>query len=397
MDPASKAKPKSPPSKSTSPGKQKTRKKHKKQRPIHPAPAATISAAEALQPIFTPVDISEASTALEKAVIEEPPKPPPAEDLVIDLSGGQPVPPEGQLALCTELILSDSKLTALPIAPSTLSVLRRLDVSSNALTALPAELPASLETLEIYSNKIKELPASIGTLSALTTLNCFNNQLRKLPPAIGTLTAVTEVNIAANKLMMLTDDHFKGWSNVTVLNLQDNNLVRLGSLEPLASLEELRIMANNLEELPKLGSHPSLTVLEAHKNRIGSIPDDYFNSTPSLARVSIYANQLTALPTSLCSACPGLVGVQAQENKLASLPDVAWPSTLETLFLQDNTTLTTLPAGLGQCAKLKRLNLGKLSLDGPSKALAEKIKKKILEQEGGIFWSTSGEMMKSAK
>ena len=63
MDPASKAKAKSPPSKSTSPGKQKTRKKHKKQRPIHPAPAATISAAEALQPIFTPADIARLSAA----------------------------------------------------------------------------------------------------------------------------------------------------------------------------------------------------------------------------------------------------------------------------------------------------------------------------------------------
>ena len=41
-----------------------------------------------------------------------------------------------------------------------------------------------------------------------------------------------------------------------------------------------------------------------------------------------------------------------------------------------------------------------LSIELPSMngfLVCKKIKKKILEQEGGIFWSTSGEMMKSAK
>jgi len=69
-----------------------------------------------------------------------------------------------------------------------------------------------------------------------------------------------------------------------VLNLYDNNLVRLGSLAPLTSLTEVRLYGNNLEEMPTFDQCP-LEVLELHQNRIaGSIPDEYFTKLPALKR-----------------------------------------------------------------------------------------------------------------
>ena len=273
-----------------------------------------------------------------------------------------------------------------------LTSLVKLDASACGITAVPAEIEkcAKLEELLLFANKIKEVPASLGALSELTNINLFNNQLKKIPPDLSKLAKLEEANFAANKIMMLTDAHFSSWTSVKILSLYDNTLVRMGSLAPLVALEELRLSGNNLEEMPTLSEHPSLSVFEMHKNRITTIPDDYFKALPGLQRLSIWGCMLTALPPSLASSCPKLVGLQAQENKLASIPAGPWPSTLETLFLQDNTSLAQLPAALASCPALKRVNLSKLPLDGDSQGVAEKIKAKCLADKDGIFWGTDG-------
>jgi len=201
------------------------------------------------------------------------------------------------------------------------------------------------------------------------------------------------VNFAANKLAMLKDNHFTSWANVTILSLNDNNLGSIGSLAPLAKLEELRLFANNLEAMPTLSSHPDLKVFEIHKNRIKDMADDYFKATPGLERLSIWGNALTKLPPSL-TGCGALVGVQAYGNPdLATLPDGPWPATLETLFVQD-TKITALPESLKACA-LKRVNLTKLALDGSSDSLAKEFEKMVLGKSDGIFWGTDGVQKKA--
>jgi len=316
-----------------------------------------------------------------------------SDEMTIDLSEKQLTElPVGDLDMkATTLDISSNKLTQLPAEVGNLTSLVKLDGNSNAITTLPAELTkcVKLESLELYSNKLKELPKALGELKSLKLLNVFNNVLKKLPDDLGSLANLEEVNIAANKLMMLTDQHFVAWSQVGVLSIYENNLVRLGSLAPCVGLTELRLSQNNLEEMPKLSSHPKLTVFEIHKNRVASIPDDYFSATPALERLSIWGNHLAALPTSLC-ALKSLVGVQAQENKLEALPAGAWPAKLETLFLQDNTSLKTLTTELAACSTLKRVNLSKLPLDDTSKALADKIKDTVLAKSDGIFWGVDG-------
>ena len=89
-------------------------------------------------------------------------------------------------------------------------------------------------SMQLYANKIKKVPPSIGELKKLKLLNCFNNQIGlSLPNEIGELPDLEEVNLAANKLAMLKDVHFAKWSNVQILNLNDNNLSAIGSLAPL--------------------------------------------------------------------------------------------------------------------------------------------------------------------
>lgn len=56
--------------------------------------------------------------------------------------------------------LAGCGLTALPALPALPPVLQTLDVSSNALTAAPRGLPASLRRLVLDANPIRTLPAA---------------------------------------------------------------------------------------------------------------------------------------------------------------------------------------------------------------------------------------------
>jgi len=285
----------------------------------------------------------------------------------------------------TELNLAETQLAAFPNIPAGTT---KLDASDNALTEVPASIGGAteLEELLLYKNKIKTVDKAIGECKKLTTLNLFNNQIMKAPPEIGALCGIEELNIAANKLMMLTDAHFTGLASCKILTLNDNRLVRMGSLEPLQNLEELRLYGNNLEEMPPMGKKPNLTRVEIHKNRIGSVPDAFFTDAPALEVFVIYGNMLKTLPPTICE-CAALKNVQLQENQLESLPDSAWPSTIETLFVQGNEGLKELPQGLASISSLSRCNVGKA---GPE-SLAEQLKGLCLSKKGtGKFWGFDG-------
>ena len=85
-------------------------------------------------------------------------------------------------------------------------------------------------------------------------------------------------------MMMVPDPAFAALSSLKILSLNDNRLVRLGSLAPCAALEELRVYNNNLEEMPVIGKCENLTIIEINNNRVTKIPSDYFANTPALER-----------------------------------------------------------------------------------------------------------------
>jgi len=294
----------------------------------------------------------------------------------------------------TELDISENPGIKQLEGISVLASLKKLDANScTGLTALPSEIGAckKLEEVLAFACKIKDIPKEIGELEELTTLNLFNNVIKKLPNEVGNLPKLEEVNLAGNKLMIVGDPVFASWATVKILQLYDNNIVRLGSLAPLTALEELRVSGNNLEEMPTLGpSHQNLTIFECQKNRVATIADDYFGATPALQRLNIFSNFVKKLPPSLWS-CKELIAVQAQDCKLDELLVEQCPSALEVIFLQGNTNLTTLPSSLATCSTLKRVNLTGLILDEPGMEMHLSIKKTCLGYSDGLFWDIDGE------
>ena len=288
-----------------------------------------------------------------------------------------------------KLDLSEQELTAFPEVPPNAT---HIDASDNELTEVPAAIgdATGLEELLLFKNKIKTVDKAVGTLGKLTTLNLFNNAVMKVPADIGQLGALEELNLAANKIPMLSDAHFAGLTSLRILTLNDNRLVRLGSLAKLRNLEELRLFNNNLEEMPTIASSmPALKIVEVNKNRIAAIPAAFFSSVPALERLCANANMITAIPATV-SECPRLTILQLQENQLESLPDADWHllEMLETLFVQQNRDLAELPPKLGRVTTLRRANLGKA---GPE-ALVEQIKASVLAKgPTAMFWGSDGQ------
>jgi Leucine-rich repeat (LRR) protein len=84
------------------------------------------------------------------------------------------------------LDVSDNQLVELPAEVGSLTALTCLHLHSNNLAALPENLGelVQLEKLSLHTNTLESVPANLGHLSKLTWLSLNNNKLTHLPEEI---------------------------------------------------------------------------------------------------------------------------------------------------------------------------------------------------------------------
>ena len=111
----------------------------------------------------------------------------------------------GNLTSLQQLILRSNELTTLPAEIGNLTSLEKLYLSSNKLTTLPAEIVnlTSLRVLSLYNNELTTLPAEIVNLTSLRVLDLSDNELTTLPAEIGNLTSLQQLILSNNKLRTL--------------------------------------------------------------------------------------------------------------------------------------------------------------------------------------------------
>jgi len=223
---------------------------------------------------------------------------------------------EARRSGATELDLSvkrnakdSEKLTELPESLGQLTQLQSLDLSKNQLTVLPEWLDqlTQLQFLDISENQLRIAPESIGSLTQLTSLFMGGNKLTDLPERLIRLTQL--------RSLLLNENQF-GRSLETV-----TKCFRIVSLLP--NLEILYFSGNHLHEVEN-----NLTEVFA-----------ILAQSISLRMLFISRNQISKLPE-----------------------EIRWPKGLEDLSLDDN-RLTDLPAPLGRLASLDGLDLEKNPLN----------------------------------
>ena len=131
----------------------------------------------------------------------------------------------------SELCLSWSFLTKIPVSFGNMTNLRCLDLNCNTLTEIPDSI-VNLMNLDLGYNDLTEIPKSIGKMNNLKKLYLYNNLLSEIPEFIGNLTNLTQLDLRYNQLTELPE-----------------------SISKLTNLEYLDLSGNPLKSLPPELSH----------------------------------------------------------------------------------------------------------------------------------------------
>jgi hypothetical protein len=104
------------------------------------------------------------------------------------------------------LFCSDNQFTQLPEVLGQCPQLSMVGFKANQISRVPAAaLPPALRWLILTDNRISELPAEIGRCSALQKLMLSGNQLQALPPELANCRQLELLRVAANQLTVLPD------------------------------------------------------------------------------------------------------------------------------------------------------------------------------------------------
>lgn len=102
------------------------------------------------------------------------------------------------------LFCSDNQFTALPAVLGQCAQLAMVGFKANQIrTVSGAALPIALRWLILTDNQIEELPADIGRCAQLQKLMLAGNRLKALPPAMAACTQLELLRISANQLTEL--------------------------------------------------------------------------------------------------------------------------------------------------------------------------------------------------
>ena len=214
----------------------------------------------------------------------------------------------------------------------------------------------AITRLALNSQRLKELPATIGSLRSLQNLDARNNELRELPESFGQLVSLQTLKLSKNKLDFLPET-FGNASSLESIDISENSLTYLPeSFCNLASLKELDASSNNITTLPaSFGSIAKLQTLRFTSNKLVALPES-FVQLEALSTCKLDRNLLQELPL-IIGNLRSLKDLNLKGNGMIDLPESIGQLTfLETLDVGSN-KLVALPDSIGQLTALQKLDL----------------------------------------
>jgi Leucine-rich repeat (LRR) protein len=151
-----------------------------------------------------------------------------------------------------------------------LSNLQYIDVSNNEIESLSAfKYLVHLRGLRADNNQIKSLDG-IGQLDGLLTLRMRGNLVENIDFDGTKLQRLTDLDLQNNKLTIVQS--VQELRSLSTLNLMENKLSHfsLGDPDTLWSLKYLKLSGNNLESID-VSRYPNLRLLYLDRNRLGLV------------------------------------------------------------------------------------------------------------------------------
>ena len=244
---------------------------------------------------------------------------------------------------CTEIDLQRNSLVAIPLALFQAPVLKHLNVSFNNLSALPIGIKdenssgiakwgwncLSLETLNLESNVICNLPEIIWELPKLQWLNAGHNRLAQIPYSTNYNTLIhslkidfshndlkeipsalmdfQEVDLAYNHLESLPMDLWKSKS-IKKLDVSHNSICELN----------FPVELSNGENLDSSTTHFSIISRNASSDD-SFVNTEQLDSVCSLTKLNISHNHLNGFPTDLSCFVTHLLRLDISFNQIGNL------------------------------------------------------------------------------
>lgn len=194
---------------------------------------------------------------------------------------------------------------------------------------LPDTDPQSLLTLkrlDLSGHKFEYIPDEIGLLEELSVLNLSNNRLEGLPETLQNLKSLINLDLRRNKLSSI--------AQISTLNLRSLNISfnRIRSLEPLKTMNELRVLDVSGNELVNINSVVAslseLRNLNASYNYL-----ERFEVSPTIETLNLCQNSLYEISA---KGSVALVRADFSDNGLDQIPDFLVESHLQHLDISSN-------------------------------------------------------------
>ncbi|TWI62591.1 serine/threonine protein kinase [Pseudoduganella lurida] len=179
----------------------------------------------------------------------------------------------------------------------------RLQLSCG-LTAFPREifdLADTLEILDLSGNALSALPDDLPRLTRLRVLFCSQNRFTVLPPVLGACAGLTMIGFKSNRISVVPADALP--PSLRWLILTDNRLEVLpASIGRCAQLQKLMLAGNRLSTLPEaLADCTNLELLRIAANRLTVLPP-WLLGMPKLAWLAYAGNPFTAADEAAAAA-----------------------------------------------------------------------------------------------
>lgn len=181
----------------------------------------------------------------------------------------------------------------------------RLQLSCG-LTAFPRAIFALADTLEILDlsgNALSALPDDLPRLHRLRVIFCSSNQFTELPAVLGACPQLTMIGFKSNRITEVPADALP--ASLRWLILTDNRIAALpASVGRCTQLQKLMLAGNRLTALPAtLASCSNLELLRVAANRLTALPD-WLLAMPRLAWLAFAGNPFSAADETAAARAP---------------------------------------------------------------------------------------------